>query len=385
MLSLILFRRKLASKLSGKILYSFNVEVFELVSNIRQLFQEELEQLAQIKSICDDQQYTNNELLAQYKNMAAIFERNLQSMMKMTRISDSQQLYLQEIQHELEREIEERIKAEEKVAHSYNRHRRNQFLLELAEGNRSFDDAAWNVARQLKLNLPSLFYVFYIQLTSWQGCSLSQAAVDAAEIQTAIDNLVDRLNSGQGAIAWEWGNGIGMLYAALPGETKERQLNSGLELKKQLSSSLPHFETAIGTSGRQGKADSFAYLCYQARAAANLGNRLWPERLIHHYHDGQAYQLLYPLADSQNAAEFIDRMIGKLLDYDKENNTELLVTLKKIIQAANLKIVAEDMFLHHKTIVSRKQRIESILGISLESFETRFHIAIALHLLQFRG
>lgn len=353
-------------------------------SNIRQLFQEELEQLAQIKSICNDQQYVDNELIRQYKSMAAIFERNLQSMMKMTRISDSQQVYLQEIQHELEREIEERVKAEEKVAHSYNRHRRNQFLLELAEGKRIFDETASSTARQLKLYLPAVFHAFYIQLTSWQGNLLSQAAADAAEVQTIIDTLVDKLNSCQGIIAWEWGNGIGILHTALPGETKERQIYTGLELKKQLANSFVQLEYVIGTAGKQGKAESFAYLCYQARAAANLGFRLWPEREIHHYHDGQAYQLLYPLADRQDAAEFIDRMVGKLLKYDRENNADLMMTLKKIIESSNLKVAAQEMFLHHKTIVSRKQRIENILGVSLEAFETRFNIAIALHLLQFR-
>lgn len=60
----------------------------------------------------------------------AVAKENLQSMMKMTKISDSQQLYLQEIQHELEREIE-RVKAEEKLADSYKRYRRNQFYLRL--------------------------------------------------------------------------------------------------------------------------------------------------------------------------------------------------------------------------------------------------------------
>ncbi|KYZ77854.1 hypothetical protein AXX12_17500 [Anaerosporomusa subterranea] len=355
-----------------------------MTSKIRQLFQEELEQLAQIKSICNDQQYKNNELLDHYTSMANIFERNLQSMMKMTKISDSQQLYLQEIQHELEREIEERIKAEEKVADSYKRHRRNQFLLDLAEGNRSFDETASNTARQLKLYLPTMFHVFYLQLTSWQGIPFSRSAVDAAEVQAAIDTLVDKLNGCQRLVAWEWGDGIGLLHPALPNETKEQQINTGLGLKQQLARSFSHIEFAVGVAGKQGKMDSFAHHCYQARAAAALGCRLWPGRAVYHFHDGQAYQLLYPLADGQDAEEFIERMVGNLLDYDRNNNTDLMITLKRILQSSNLKVVAEEMFLHHKTIVSRKQRIESILGTSLEPFDVRFNIAIALHLLEFR-
>ena len=342
-----------------------------------------MEQLAEIKRICQDQQYQDDALLGHYSRMAAVFEKNLQTMMKMTKISDSQQLYLQEIQRELEREIEERIKAEEKLADSYKRHRRNQFMLELAEGRRNFDDASWNTARQLQLYLPELFQVYYLQLTGWQGKPFSRT-VDAAAVQTVIDTIVDRFNGGQGIVAWEWDNGIGLLHVAAVNATKEQQMNTGLELKRQITGNFPAVQIAVGVAGKQGKIDSFARQCYQARAAANLGCRLWPGRDVYHYENGQAYQLLYPLADGQDAQDFIERMIGKLLAYDEHNKTDLVQTLQKIIQAPNLKVVAEEMFLHHKTIVSRKQRIESILETSLEPFDVRFNIAIALHLLRFR-
>ncbi|MDU4959559.1 MAG: helix-turn-helix domain-containing protein [Sporomusaceae bacterium] len=352
-------------------------------SHIRQLFQEELEQLAQIKQICSDSQYQDNSLLGHYSRMATIFERNLQSMMKMTKISDSQQNYLQEIQQELEREIEERIKAEEKLANSYQRHRRNQLLLELAEGSRLFDDAAWTAARQLQLFWPERFQVYYLKLTGWQGAPFSRT-VDAAAVQSVIDTAVDRFNSCPGIVAWEWDSGIGLLHAAAAGSDKARQVAIGLELKKQVSDYCAAVQMAVGIAGIQGTAEKFARQCYQARSAANLGCRLWPGRDAYHYDDGEAYQLLYPLADGQDAGDFIDRTIGRLMDYDRNNKSDLLPTLRQIIQAPNLKVVAETMFLHHKTIVSRKQRIETVLGVSLDAFEIRFNIAIALHLLQFR-
>lgn len=365
--------------------FTMEVEVIVLVSKIHQLFHEELEQLAQIRSICNDQRYKDNELLEHYANMVTSFERNLRSMMKMTKISDSQQLYLQEIQRELEREIEERIKAEEKVADAYNRHRRNQFLLDLAEGNRTLDERAWNTARQLKLYLPTRVHAFYIQFTTLQGIPFNQVAGGSVKVQATVDTMVDKLNTLPGVVAWEWGEGIGLLHAASQNETRERQVCTGLGLKKQLAGSFLQLEIAMGVAGQQGEIHQFAHLCNQARAAANLGCRLWPGQDVYHYHDGQAFQLLYPLADRQDAAEFIERMIGKLLIYDRENNTDLLATLKKILESPNLKVVAEEMFLHHKTIVSRKQRIESILDISLELFEVKFNIAIALHLLKIRG
>lgn len=351
---------------------------------ISRLFQEELEQLEQFKSRCSDEQYQDNALMVHYADMAKIFEKNLRSMMKMTKISDSQQLYLQEIQQELEREIEERIKVEEKLAESYKRHRRNQFLLDLAEGHRVFDDSAWNTARQLMLYLPTIFHVFYLRFTGWCGKSLNRTAENAAEVQTDIDAMVDNLNRCQGIVAWEWEEGIGLLHFALPKDTKEQQLAIGTTLKKQLAVRFPRIGIAVGIAGKLGAFERFAHYCKQARAAAVVGCRLWPGLDVYHYQDGGAYQLLYPLADSQDTEEFIERMIGNLLVFDRENGTDLLPTLEKILQAPNLKVVAEEMYLHHKTIVSRKQRIETILGISLDAFDVRFNISIALHLLRFR-
>lgn len=77
-----------------------------LTDKIRQLFQEELAKLEEIKSVCKDPQYQDNPLISQYKSMATVLGRTLQSMMKLTRISDSQQSYLQELQQQLAHQLQ---------------------------------------------------------------------------------------------------------------------------------------------------------------------------------------------------------------------------------------------------------------------------------------
>lgn len=356
-----------------------------MTKKIHQLFQEELEQLAQIKSICHGQQYQQNELMTHYTKMAAAFEKNLQSMMKMTRISDSQQLYLQDIQQELEREIAERAKAEKKLADFYKRYRQNQFLIDLAEGSSVFDEAAWNTARQLTLSIPAKFQAYYLQLTDWRDVPFSRDAVNTTEVQASLDTILDKLNMSPTVLAWGWGEGIAILNAVSADETREQHIAAGLALKKQALNSFPHIGIAVGTAGQTGGADSFSRHCQQARAAVQLGHRLWPGQDIYHYNDGQVYQLLHAMSGSQEATEFLEKTVGKLQDYDRKNNTELMVTLATILKAANLKAAAEEMFIHHKTMVSRKQRIESILGISLDAANVQFNISLALRLLQIRN
>lgn len=72
--------------------------------------------------------------------------------------------------------------------------------------------------------------------------------------------------------------------------------------------------------------------------------------------------------------------IGKIIEYDQEKGTDLLNTLEEFLQNSSLRETAEKMFLHPKSIVFRKQRIEKILGISIESFEMRITLAVAIKL-----
>ena len=45
-----------------------------------------------------------------------------------------------------------------------------------------------------------------------------------------------------------------------------------------------------------------------------------------------------------------------------DKQSDLVRTLEKIIHSDSLKHVDEEMYLHPKTVIQRKQRIEKILG-----------------------
>ena len=64
-----------------------------------------------------------------------------------------------------------------------------------------------------------------------------------------------------------------------------------------------------------------------------------------------------------------------------DKQSDLVRTLEKIIHSDSLKQVAEEMYLHPKTVIQRKQRIEKILGVSLDIFEVKLKLGVALKLL----
>ena len=101
---------------------------------------------------------------------------------------------------------------------------------------------------------------------------------------------------------------------------------------------------------------------------------------IAYYEKLGALQLLVRLKDNSETEEFIENILGRLIRYDKEKGTNLLHTLEVYLRTSSMKEAAEILYIHIKTMTFRKNRIEKILGYSLEDYETRLSVSIALKL-----
>lgn len=113
-----------------------------------------------------------------------------------------------------------------------------------------------------------------------------------------------------------------------------------------------------------------------------IGRGVWPNQRVYHFENCGIFQVLIPFADTDEAEVFIQRVLGPLLEYDKKNQTQLVDTLEMILSGLSLKEVAQQTFFHYKTIQSRKQRIETILNVTLDSSEVRMMLSTAMNLLK---
>ena len=82
---------------------------------------------------------------------------------------------------------------------------------------------------------------------------------------------------------------------------------------------------------------------------------------------------------------FIQHTLGKMIEYDRERNAHLMETLLAILKGKSLHSVAEELFVHPKTLLFRKHRIEEILGESLDNPVLRMNLELALQLNELRG
>lgn len=77
--------------------------------------------------------------------------------------------------------------------------------------------------------------------------------------------------------------------------------------------------------------------------------------------------------------QIYSELLGNLVNYDKEKNTEFIETLINYFKyAGNLKRVSEEMFTHYNTIIYRIQRIKEITGIDFDVYDDRLNLQIAL-------
>jgi purine catabolism regulator len=120
----------------------------------------------------------------------------------------------------------------------------------------------------------------------------------------------------------------------------------------------------------------------QAQDEARAAHRLGPSsslRRIHLYDDLVLYRLLSPLGTGPTLANFVEGELRPLIEYDERHNGELLRTLNEYLRSNGNKILtARALQLQRRSVYYRLERIEELLGTSVDDPELRVRLYVAL-------
>ena len=181
----------------------------------------------------------------------------------------------------------------------------------------------------------------------------------------------------------------GSLYVLQPESAPdhERQEMSARaeELRLLLQEQLGCMLVPIGVGLHCASLRNIAAGFRQAREAIEIGSRLHPQRGVHHYLDIGFLQVLKRNGEKEQIETYIIHTIGKLIEYDRQKNSNLVETLAAILNGQSLRTIADELFIHSKTLLFRKHRIEELLGESLEDPAVRLNLALALQLQALKG
>ena len=105
---------------------------------------------------------------------------------------------------------------------------------------------------------------------------------------------------------------------------------------------------------------------------------------IFFYEDLKFYHLLYNTDPNINLLNFCSDGLLKLIDYDKDNNTEYYKTLKAYIAAdKNAVQTAKNMYIHRNTMNYRLNKIKEITNLNLDNGDEVFRLTMSMKILEF--
>jgi len=165
----------------------------------------------------------------------------------------------------------------------------------------------------------------------------------------------------------------------IPGGTASVMRNAEACLQL-LGAEFPGKRFSIGIADYADSVQAFSRRLQHARTAARIGRQRSAASTVQHYEECGIYEIFDYFSGLEEAETFVVRTLQPLMAYDQANHTELVDTLEKLLSGNNLKDLAESLFIHYKTLASRKQRIEKVLQVSLDSPEDRMMLGAALHI-----
>jgi sugar diacid utilization regulator/putative methionine-R-sulfoxide reductase with GAF domain len=260
---------------------------------------------------------------------------------------------------------------------------RSDFLWDLLDGNLSDDSEALVRARYLGYTLPSRLRVM---LTPVAG--LDEWARTAGASADAVDRRRESLVRLAAAAAAEVAPGAfvarrGSLLAFLlpasgDGERDDEVRKCAETILDRLGAAHADLTFSGGLSASAPLSANLGGAYRQAEHALSAIPVLGSKQRVVVFDDLGVLRFLLAPADRAELVRFTRRVLGPVMDYDRDHHADLVRTVEVYLKCdCNLKRTGEELFLHPKTVRYRLDRVEELAGISFASQRHRFDAELA--------
>ena len=277
-------------------------------------------------------------------------------------------------------DVTERWKAERMIEFAYELRRKSDFINDIITGTIKVDEKASDTAKNFGLDFSLPLFCCLLTVNK-PTKSTAEISGETATNQMLKNNIIELLSRDSRYLVWDCREGIGVLSQTRDiDDDWEDSMQFAFKLQEKIIRYDQGLAVRIGVSNMHTGTDiNEGYRqAWSAVAAARCQSE--ESKVINHFRDIGIAQLLANMGGKEQAIEFVHEKLGKVIDYDHKKGTQLLLTLEEILQSNNLKEAAEKMYIHHKTMVFRKQRIEKIVGVSIDEYEAKLALAAAIKL-----
>ena len=260
---------------------------------------------------------------------------------------------------------------------------KNEFLNDLIVEKITNTEEILQKSKMLNIDFTQSFSLLFLLIHDADNQNMWET-LDGKNPQ--LNALIEELSADNSLVVWQTYHGICILDYAITASDgcKSQEIAEASNLKAIATKFFPDKATAVGIANRYNKLEKFSDRYVQARNAAIIGVRVSPNLEIYHIIDSGFLPVLNQYVDKESADNLIDSTIGKLIEHDRVTGADLFHTMEMIILNHSFQEVANILFIHYKTVLFRKQAIEKILAISMNSFAGRTMLGMALTLFYLR-
>jgi purine catabolism regulator len=187
-----------------------------------------------------------------------------------------------------------------------------------------------------------------------------------------------RATLGRDAIVWTRSATIAALLAPDTDAPAERR-SLAESLRRELDERLRSVTVSIGVGKRVDSPGELPRSFVEASHAVDVGR--WAKgRHVTEVYDELGLERLLAATPTEDLAEFVERAIGPLVEYDRANDTALLETLAAWLDTRNMAQAARQIHVHYNTFKNRLERIEAIAGPILTDSARALECEIAIYI-----
>ncbi len=259
----------------------------------------------------------------------------------------------------------------------------DQVLWDLVQGPVEHRAAARSRAQQLGISLAGRLRLFAGQIQNVEELG-AQHGWDTSQVNRVRRDVVRALRDearGLSLVSLR-----GDLVVAVASDIDRAEIKNLLGgLTARVREEIAELRVTWGVSRAHGDAMALPGAMNEARIALSAAHRLGGQNVFL-YEELGIVRLLLGSGDDPDLQAFIDDVTGPLVAYDRENDGSLVRTLRGFFDAdCSQRLAAERLFIHHKTLRYRLERIKQLTGLDLARHEDRMRADFALRLLQING
>lgn len=155
-----------------------------------------------------------------------------------------------------------------------------------------------------------------------------------------------------------------------------------------LCNNLMRFFSGLEVRAGLGRARDTIWLCKkslkEAEQAVRTAVKTHNDKLVTGFDELDIFRIFFQFPDYGELESYVEQQLSPLLQYDRENNGELIKTMQMYFECKlNLNQTAKELFIHRNSLMYRFKRIEELTDRSLDKPDTLKSLFLGILLLEF--